>query len=794
MARPPDSSAYLEALRQDFRPFLEKCTEPDQLPDILNRLARCLGADGAVLWRAEEEQAVPQCTAGIVSADWAAAHAGGSAGAEALRRGAAVLADAGSGPYGPAEIAARLAQVAAIPVRGASGPAGSVELHWKLEGAAPAPIGDLAPEIASALSQRFAELLTREGERQNYIRAISRLMMLYDVGKVFHSTLELGDLAPLIQDRVQAIVSADAAVVWLLDNIKKSLYCAAVTDRFRGMMESVRVWASDPGLGETIAAGEPAVFTKVDDAAWTTRWQAPLRGVLVVPLLAEGRPLGAIECVRGPDSRPFTDEDLRVLVDVAKQATVALRNAQRYQAERRVKELQALTQISQEITSTLDLDRVLSTAVNRIPTVLPADRCSVSVLRKGKWELSVISGEAVVDRSKPGVKALAEMHAWLSGLGGDLSVVQTEEGIVAEHEDIREKFRVYFEGTGTRSFTGLLLKDEEGAIGALALESKSPEALTPSHLELARIFANQLTLAVRNAQLYQQVPLIGVLQPLVQRKAKFSAMPQVRQRAILIGGAALLLFLIFFPWWSKPSGDARVLPERVQPVSAEVEGVVRRVLVHEGERVASGQLIAELASDEQRVALEQAQAQYEIANRRVLQLEAGGNLGEARIERARLQEASANLDLRREQVVQTQIRSPITGVVVTPDLEERIGQFLKRGDVICQVVDLSSAWAEISVPETDVGEIARNQEAWLKLNTFPTRKFVGKVIQVAPQAREENDERIFDVIVEVPNVDRALRAGMMGRGKVLARRASVGYLMLRAPARWIYLKIWKWLP
>jgi RND family efflux transporter MFP subunit len=788
-----DSSGIVEALRREFVPFLQSCTEPEQLPEILRRLAGCLGADGAILWRADDEQLLVQCTVGSARQDWATAHASNTAGAAAMRRGAGIVAEAERGPYAAAEIGESLAQVAAIPVRGAKGPLGSAEFHWK-KGAATPAVAEIFPEIENALRQTLPGLLEFETSRQNYIRAISRLMMLYDVGKVFHSTLDLGELAPHIQDRVQAIVSADAVVVWLLDNVKKDLYCAAVTDKFRGTMESVRVWASDAGLGATIAAGEPVILEKVDDEAWAARWGPPRRGILVVPLVADGHPLGAIEAVRGPDSSPFSEEDLRVLVDVAKQATVALRNAQRLQAERRVKELQALAEISQEITATLDIDRVLSTAVNRITAVLPVNRSSISILRKGRREMAAISGQVQVDRTKPGVPDLISLHEWLGGLDGDISVVQTDEGILTDHEDVREKFAAYFKKTGMRSFTSLLLKDGEGAIGALVLEGSDAHALTASHVELARIFANQVTVAVRNALLYQQVPLAGMLQPLARRKAKFEAMPVARRRAYLAGAVVLVLFLVFFPWWSKPTGDARVLPEHIQPVSAELEGTVRKVLVHEGERVAAGQLLAEIAADEQRVALEQAQAQYDIQSRRVLQLEGEGKLGEARIERARMQEAAAKLGLERTQLTQTQLRAPITGVVVTPRLEERVGQYLKRGDVFCQVVDLTSAWAEVSLPEGDIGEVAAGEVAWLKLNTYPTRKFVGKVIQVAPQAREQSDERYFDVIVEVPNPDMALRAGMMGRGKVLARRASVGYLLLRTPARWIWLKIWKLLP
>ena len=454
MAR-PDSSGIVEALRREFVPFLQSCTEPEQLPEILRRLAGCLGADGAILWRADDEQLLVQCTTGSARQDWATAHASDTAGAAAVRRGAGILAEAERGPYAAATIGETLAQVAAVPVRGAKGPLGSVEFHWK-KGAATPAIAEIFPEIENALRQTLPGLLEFETSRQNYIRAISRLMMLYDVGKVFHSTLDLGELAPHIQDRVQAIVSADAVVVWLLDNVKKNLYCAAVTDKFRGTMESVRVWASDAGLGATIAAGEPAILERVDDEAWAARWGAPLRGILVVPLVADGHPLGAIEAVRGPDSGPFSEEDLRVLVDVAKQATVALRNAQRLQAERRVKELQALAEISQEITATLDIDRVLSTAVNRITAVLPVNRSSISILRKGRREMAAISGQVQVDRTKPGVPDLISLHEWLGGLDGDMRTARwitfSSSRTLPRQENASRRFRT----SGETLFPGSL--------------------------------------------------------------------------------------------------------------------------------------------------------------------------------------------------------------------------------------------------------------------------------------------------------------------------------------------------
>ncbi|MBI1737913.1 MAG: efflux RND transporter periplasmic adaptor subunit, partial [Acidobacteria bacterium] len=744
--------------------------------------------------RSEEDLLFALAVHGSARMDWTVENVAESIGMASWRSGSAAVQEGPSGAYRSALTGVQLAQVAGVPLRGPKGIIGCIELWWKATGGKPAASSEILALLEDVLNKSLPALLEYESERRNYVNAISRLMMLYDIGKVFHSTLEMEELAPVICTRVLNILEAESATVWMLDPVKRNLYCAAAEGPRTEAMSSARVWASDAGLGTTVSQGEAVLLHNVVEPEWTDRWGGSLRSLLAVPLMSGNRFLGAIEAVRGADARYFTEEDLRLLIDVAKQATVSLRNAQRLQAERRVNELNALMEISKEITATLDLDRVLTTTVNRITSVIPCDRCTVALHRKGRLDLCAVSGEMKLDRKAAGMPELEAMHVWLAGSGGDCTVLRTEEGIDAEREETRDKFGAYFDQAGMSAFMGLLLRDEESIVGTLVLEGKEPGGLSHGHYDLARIFASQVTVAVRNALLYQQMPLAGVLQPLAERRARFAAIPAARRSVMITGAVAILAFLTFFPWWSKPSGEARVLPALVQPVSAEVEGVVRNVRVREGARVNAGDLLAEVAPEEMRVALQQAQSKHEILSRHVLQLEAAGDLGEARMERARMQQASAELDLARSRLAATQIRSPISGVVITPRLEEREGQLLHRGDVFCQVVDAGRAWVEIAVSEREVGEIEPEQEAWLKLNTFPDRKFVGHVVRISPQGREQSDDRVFDVIVEVPNGDQMLRAGMMGRGKVLARRAPVGYLMFRAPIRWLWLKVWSWLP
>ena len=74
--------------------------------------------------------------------------------------------------------------------------------------------------------------------------------------------------------------------------------------------------------------------------------------------------MGVVEAVNRLDGVPFDEDDEFLLANICETASNALHNASLLQAERKVEILEALVKISGEITSTLDLDRVLDAVVN----------------------------------------------------------------------------------------------------------------------------------------------------------------------------------------------------------------------------------------------------------------------------------------------------------------------------------------------------------------------------------------------------------------------------------------------
>jgi multidrug efflux pump subunit AcrA (membrane-fusion protein) len=138
------------------------------------------------------------------------------------------------------------------------------------------------------------------------------------------------------------------------------------------------------------------------------------------------------------------------------------------------------------------------------------------------------------------------------------------------------------------------------------------------------------------------------------------------------------------------------------------------------------------------------------------------------------------------------LRSPIDGLVATPQVENMVGRRLQYGDSFAEVVDTSRAVVDVAVEDSDSGLLRAGAPASVKLNSFPTRIFRGDVMVVSPKGTLQGDSRVFFARVAVPNSDGAIRAGMEGRGKVRVGWYPAGYVLFRKPLLWIYSRAWAW--
>ena len=629
-------------------------------------------------------------------------------------------------------------------------------------------------------------------------QAIERLTALYDLSKAFGSTIEWAELNRIIVRKAVDFAGAEAGSLWLLDREADTaeLAASAINENYdvqdppasvggalvgdvladRSALRRNRIPPEDP-----LAAGEPG---------------HPVRSLLAVPLTEEENPIGALVLVNKRGRVPeFSEEDQELLEDLARQAVRALRNARRYEAEKKVEELDALLAVSREITATLDLDRVMQTVVNASAALIRYDRCAIAIQERGRLRVGAVSGMAELDRKSPEVRRTEELLQWVFLSGSDVNITEQEDGtLTADRPETEEKFRALFRETGLKAFYGVILRDEEGQLGILAFESREPIVFDQETRDLLQILVNQATVAVRNAQLYQQVPLAGFWKPLLEKRRRLRAIPQSRRRAWGLGAIVLAVVLFLVPWRLRVGGPARVLPGHRAVVTAGVDGIVAAVTHREGDVVPKGEIIATLNDESYQAALADAQAAYAIAESDVAKQRATGNAPALFEVESRLEELKARIAMEQQRFDYTRLRAPAAGVIVTPRLEERVGQNLTRGAEFCVVADVGTVSVEVAVPEEDSSLLRPGQAVDVKVNPYPTRSFHGEVTRVGARIREEGNDRFVIAEVNLANSDGSLKTGMLGRAKIRAGRRKIITLLLRKPARWLYGKVWPLLP
>jgi RND family efflux transporter MFP subunit len=654
-------------------------------------------------------------------------------------------------------------------------------------------IGALQP-AAGVTAAAIVTAHSYEEERHGTLSSITRITQLYDLEKVFSSTLEMEELLPLIGTKFMEILDCQGVNIWLLlpdERVQLMHQAGEDPTTFKGQIlkanEGIAGGVSDDGVPLCLSGPAELLRQRNEIAP-----ESPVHSLIASGILDKGALVGVIEAINKVDDTPFDDDELFTLSSLAETASTALHNAGLLMAERKVEILETLNTVSHEITSTLNLERMLQTIVNAPQAVIPYERAAIVLEQRGRFKLSAVTGLTQVNTDAPDIAPLNEILQWAALSEEVLHIRQHGDDIDNDREETRAKFRKYFAETGMRGFYARPLNDDTGRVGMYAMESSDPDFLGPAHIEILELLAGQATVALRNAQMYKEVPFISVLEPVLVRKRKFMAMEKRRRTLITVLAAAALVFLVACPLPLRVDGDAVVAPGRRALVQPEIEGVVGEVLVHEGERVQQGQVLAEMEAWNLRSSLAAAQSKYESAMMQMNRALAANDGTEAGVHRVQADYWKAEVERAGQSLEKAKLRAPIEGIIATPHVEDFVGRKLQQGDSFAEIVDASQATVDVVVEDVDVGLLKVGQKAVVKLNSYPARTFRGDVTIISPKAELVHETPVFYARVAVPNPDGAIRSGMEGRGKIRTGWRPAGFVLFRRLFIWIYSKVWYW--
>jgi signal transduction histidine kinase/HAMP domain-containing protein len=280
------------------------------------------------------------------------------------------------------------------------------------------------------------------------------------------------------------------------------------------------------------------------------------RSILVTPLVREGVPLGAI-LVRRIERQAFTERQIELLKTFADQAVIAIENVRLFQElqtrtrdlARSVEELKALGEVGRAVSSTLDLETVLSTIVSQASQLSGTDGGAVYEYDEETEEFHLRATQSL----DVGFVELLRSTRIRKGEGAVGRIAMTFEPTqipdIEQDATYQSRLKNAALREGYHALLAVPLLREEHIIGALIVNRKTPGEFAPDVIELLRTFAAQSALAIQNARLFQEIEEKGRQLEIADRhKSEFLASMSHELRTPLnavIGFSEVLLERMF---------------------------------------------------------------------------------------------------------------------------------------------------------------------------------------------------------------------------------------------------------
>lgn len=352
-------------------------------------------------------------------------------------------------------------------------------------------------------------------ERQSAVQN-ARLMNMALITSATSQNLEVQDVMEVALEKILAVMHADAGLVCrvFLETGEHARVCARglssvplsppAKERYM-LRENI---SDDPVALRVVTTGRPVLYSEMAHIPQVRQALELLqfRSGISVPLMLGGRVEGiAALCYR--ENRAFPEDEQTFLLNLGSQIAMAIRNASLYESSIRDNEdLQALVAVSAAVSSSLDLNRVLESALETITTMTSADAAETWLLEENELVMRCHCG-AERESFFPHARVCL-------GEGVPGTVAATRERILTHDLATDSRFVcTALRDAGFRSFVAFPLVYQGNLMGVMAVAAFREDALSDANeIHLLEAIGRQVTPAVANARLHQEIQSSAILQ------------------------------------------------------------------------------------------------------------------------------------------------------------------------------------------------------------------------------------------------------------------------------------------
>lgn len=157
---------------------------------------------------------------------------------------------------------------------------------------------------------------------------------------------------------------------------------------------------------------------------------------------------------------------------------------------------------------------------------------------------------------------------------------------------------------------------------------------------------------------------------------------------------------------------------------------------------------------------------------------------------AEIKELEAKANFLEAQISDSQIRSPISGVVTSLGSEKDLRPSVNFWGL--SIANLDTMLVVIKTPERHLDVLKEGQNVKLKVKSYPFSSFWGKVLKISQKGEGDQSRNIFKVTCKIENENHLLKPGMSGYAKMYCGKRSIFNLLTRRIVSYLRVEVWSW--
>jgi len=359
----------------------------------------------------------------------------------------------------------------------------------------------------------FVGTITDITERKRAEEALQgryeELYALHEMGQTILTSPDLKSTVGGILDKALSVCSFDIGVIRLLDSSSKMLK-PVVSRGYRnpGELKPHSTEPEEPTAGriQATAFASPGAYVVEDVPAMPgmrTLKQEGVHSAILIPVRADNQVLGTI-LLGNRAPRKFKAEEIRLLEAIGNQVGIAIQKAQlQADTQQNLERVQVLREIDQAITSTLNLDAILSLLLEKIDPFLRYPFAStVMLLNRETHQL-----EPVACRHLDETEWKRHVSEPAHGRGNQWTVLETKAPlkVLNVQTDPQTRHPGFMRKHGLVSFLGVPLTAKGETLGVLSIYAKEERDFSDEEVEFVSTLADQAAIAIHNAELYEEM-------------------------------------------------------------------------------------------------------------------------------------------------------------------------------------------------------------------------------------------------------------------------------------------------